>query len=172
VTEKLADINHIISCSQDRDLRIWRRDNGVFVKKYDLSSFTGENITSMKIGKDENMLFLGSKDMNVYLIDIAKGKLCVVYEGHWSKYVFSKYLIDRVTSIYTIPEKDILLTVSESNVKVWDLEYDECIKNMNEHNSSIVYISKKGRTEESIMTIGSSFEFKIWNYVTGAIYES
>ncbi len=39
----------------------------------------------MKIGKDENMLFLGSKDMNVYLIDIAKGKLCVVYEGHWSK---------------------------------------------------------------------------------------
>jgi hypothetical protein len=46
-------------------LRIWRRDNGVFVKKYDLSSFTGENITSMKIGKDENMLFLGSKDMNV-----------------------------------------------------------------------------------------------------------
>jgi hypothetical protein len=40
----------------------------------------------MKLGKDENMLFLGSKDMNVYLIDIAKGKLCVVYEGHWSKY--------------------------------------------------------------------------------------
>jgi hypothetical protein len=55
------------------------------VKKYDLSSFTGENITAMKLGKDENMLFLGSKDMNVYLIDIAKGKLCVVYEGHWSK---------------------------------------------------------------------------------------
>lgn len=66
-------------------MRIWRRDNGVFIKKYDLSSFTGENITSMKLGKDENMLFLGSKDMNVYLIDIAKGKLCVVYEGHWSK---------------------------------------------------------------------------------------
>jgi len=39
----------------------------------------------MKLGKDENMLFLGSKDMNVYLIDINKGKLCVVYEGHWSK---------------------------------------------------------------------------------------
>ena len=87
VTERLVGEtgNHIVSCSQDRDLRIWRRDNGVFVKKYDLSSFTGENITSMKLGKDENMLFLGSKDMNVYLIDIAKGKLCVVYEGHWSK---------------------------------------------------------------------------------------
>ena len=49
--------------------------------------------------------------------------------------------IDRVTEIYTIPNKDILLTVSESNIKVWDLEYDECIKNMNEHNSAIVYIS-------------------------------
>lgn len=89
VTDNLKDDgNHIISCSQDRDLRIWRRDNGVFVKKYDLSSFTGENITSMKLGKDENMLFLGSKDMNVYLIDIAKGKLCVVYEGHWSKQIY------------------------------------------------------------------------------------
>ena len=76
-------------------MRIWRRDNGVFVKKYDLSSFTGENITSMKIGKDENMLFLGSKDMNVYLIDIAKGKLCVVYEGHWSKSINFTYLFFR-----------------------------------------------------------------------------
>lgn len=128
---------------------MWRRDNGVFVKKYDLSSFTGENITSMKLqGKDESMLFLGSKDMNVYLIDITKGKLCVVYEGHWN----------RVTSIYTIPEKDVLLTVSESNVKVWDLEYDECIKNMNDHNSSIVYIAAApiDTTDDKqyIMTIG------------------
>ena len=47
----------------------------------------------MKLGKDENMLFLGSKDMNVYLIDIAKGKLCVVYEGHWSKTII--FIISR-----------------------------------------------------------------------------
>ena len=79
----------------------------------------------------------------VYLIDISKGKLCVVYEGHWSKLLIFTViiLIDRVTAIYTIPNKDILITISESNIKVWDLEYDECIKNMNEHNSSIVYIS-------------------------------
>jgi len=57
--------------------------------------------------------------------------------------LFSKvFIIDRVTSIYTIPNKDILITISESNIKVWDLEYDECIKNMNEHNSSIVYINQ------------------------------
>lgn len=96
----------------------------------------------MKLGKDENMLFLGSKDMNVYLIDISKGKLCVVYEGHWSKLEWLYYDLDRVTQIYTIPNKDILITISESNIKVWDLEYDECIKNMNEHNSSIVYINQ------------------------------
>lgn len=75
------------------------------------------------------MLFLGSKDMNVYLVDTTKGRLCVVYEGHWSK----------ITMLYTIPNKDILVSVSESNVKIWDLEYDECIKNMNEHTSLIVY---------------------------------
>ena len=62
--------------------------------------------------------------------------------------------------------------MSESNVKVWDLEYDECIKNMNEHNSSIIYISQTGKGEEEIMTIGQGFELKTWNYVTGTIYES
>lgn len=129
----------------------------------------------MKIGKDENMLFLGSKDMNVYLIDIAKGKLCVVYEGHWSKKLLIHSFLDRVTQIYTIPNKDILITVSESNVKVWDLEYDECIKNMNEHNSSIVYIAQHATPkggEEQIMTIGQGFEYKTWNYVTGVITHS
>jgi WD40 repeat protein len=68
--------------------------------------------------------------MNVYLINIALGKLCVVYEGHWNK----------VTMIYAVPETDMIITVSESNIKVWDLEYDECIKNMNEHNSPVIYI--------------------------------
>jgi WD40 repeat protein len=58
------------------------------------------------------------------------------------------FFIDRVTAIYTIPNKDILITISESNIKVWDLEYDECIKNMNEHNSSIVYISQTPADEE------------------------
>lgn len=98
ITERL-ELNTIISCSQDRDLRIWRKDNGIFMKKYDLSSFTGENITAMKLGKDENMLFLGSKDMNVYLIDISKGKLCVVYEGHWSN-IFVNYLFYRSSNCY------------------------------------------------------------------------
>jgi WD40 repeat protein len=128
VTEKLNS-NQIISCSLDRDLRVWDRSNGMFVKKYDLSSFTSENVSAIKLGKTDGMLFLGSKDMNVYLIDVLRGKLSVVYEGHWS----------RVTSIYTIPGKDILVTLSESNIKIWDLEYDECIKNMNEHSSLIIY---------------------------------
>lgn len=65
----------IISCSNDRDLRIWKKEDGISSKKYDLSSFTNESITSMRLGKDQNMLFLGSKDMNVYLIDIGRGKL-------------------------------------------------------------------------------------------------
>lgn len=71
-------------------------------------------------------------------------------------YTLPIFSLDRVTQIYTIPNKDILITVSESNVKVWDLEYDECIKNMNEHNSSIVYLAQKASTkgEEQIMTIG------------------
>ena len=69
------------------------------------------------------ILYLGSKDSNIYQIDIIRGKLCIVYEGHWA----------RVSMTYQVPNKDILVTVSESNAKVWDLQYDECIKNMNEH---------------------------------------
>lgn len=142
VTERL-DSNQIISCSLDRDLRVWDRTAGVFVKKYDLSSFTAENISAIKLGKTEGMLFLGSKDMNVYLIDVQRGKLCVIYEGHWS----------RVTSIYAIPGKDILVTLSESNIKIWDLEYDECIKNMNEHSSLIIYCSLSKVNDQYIVTV-------------------
>ena len=97
--------------------------------------------------------------MNVYLINISKGKLCVVYEGHWNK----------VTSIYAVPRTDILVTLSESNIKVWDLEYDECIKNMNEHSSLVVYIQQLKTDEQQVMTISEQFELKVWNYVTGQI---
>jgi len=138
---------------------MWNRDSGSFIKKYDLSSFTSENVTAIKLGKSEGMLFLGSKDMNVYLIDVKKGKLCVVYEGHWS----------RVTSIYTIPGKDILVTLAESNIKVWDLEYDECIKNMNEHESLVIYCAVSNTYPERIVTISQSLEYKEWNYVTGQV---
>ena len=129
---------------------MWQRDSGSFLKKYDLSSFTNENVSTIKLGKSEGMLFLGSKDMNVYLIDVKKGKLCVVYEGHWS----------RVSSIYTIPGKDILVTLADSNIKVWDLEYDECIKNMNEHESLVVYCAVSNLHPERITTISQSLEYK------------
>ena len=49
---------------------MWDRTNGMFVKKYDLSSFTSENVSAIKLGKTDGMLFLGSKDMKVYLIDV------------------------------------------------------------------------------------------------------
>ena len=159
VTERLGDKNQVISCSLERDLRVWSRDTGLFLKKYDLSSFTAENVSTIRLGKSEGMLFLGSKDMNVYLIDVARGKLCVVYEGHWS----------RVTSIYTLPGKDILVTLSESNIKVWDLEYDECIKNMNDHSSLIVYCALSHEDDSRIVTISQSLEYKEWSYVTGDI---
>ena len=43
---------------------------------------------------------------------------------------------------------------------------------MNEHNSSIVYISQSPSSDEHIMTIGQGFEYKTWNYVTGVIKSS
>ena len=36
--------HQIISCSHDRDLRIWTKNLGIFVKKYDLSSFLADNV--------------------------------------------------------------------------------------------------------------------------------
>lgn len=152
---------NVISCSLDRDLRMWDRTKGTFCKKYDLSSFTAEAVSTIK-HYGAGMLFLGSKDMNVYLIDVLKGKLCVVYEGHWS----------RVTALYSIPNKDILITISESNIKVWDLEFDECIKNMNEHTSLIVYCKLAKHSEEQMVTISQNYEFKQWNYTSGAVLKS
>ena len=149
----------IISCSQDRDLRIWNRLDGMFIKKYDLSSFLAENVQCIKLGQNEDNLFLGSKDMNVYLIDINKGKLCVVYESHYNK----------VNNIYTVPNTDVLITLSESNIKIWDLQEDECIRNMNEHSSSVIFIENSKDDPDKVLTIGDQFEMKTWDYKEGAI---
>ena len=54
--------------------------------------------------------------------------------------------------------------MSESNVKVWDLEYDECIKNMNDHSSPIMYVGRNEKQKSLIMTIGAQFEARVWNY--------
>jgi WD40 repeat protein len=86
----------------------------------------------------------------------------VVYEGHWS----------RVTSIYTIPGKDILVTLSESNIKIWDLEYDECIKNMNEHSALIIYCAISKQNDQLIVTISQNLEYKEWNYITGVVVKA
>ena len=69
----------IYSCSQDRDLRIWKRDSGEFYKKYNLTSFTAELITCMSLCSNQYHIYLGSKDMNIYLIDVDRGKLLVVF---------------------------------------------------------------------------------------------
>lgn len=108
------------------------------------------------------MLLLGSKDSNIYQIDINKGKLCVVYEGHWSK----------VNLTYSLPEKDILISVSESNIKVWDLQHDECIKDMNEHTSTVILCRQAPQNSFNIVTISQNYEYKEWNYTTGVVEKS
>ena len=40
--------------------------------------------------------------------------------------------------LYIVPEQDTLISISESNCKVWDLTYDEATFNMNEHKAPII----------------------------------
>ena len=42
-------------------------------------------ISSMKACPSGETLFIGGKDMRIYQIDLTKGKLFTVYEGHWEK---------------------------------------------------------------------------------------
>lgn len=124
--------NYIASCTLDRDLRVWELETGTFIKKFDLCTFTDEAVSVIKF-TSETTLYLGSKDSRIYAIDVNKGKLITVYEGHWS----------RITSLYTTG-KDTLVSVSDHNIKVWDLEFNECIKNMNEHTGNVVYCRVMG----------------------------
>jgi WD40 repeat protein len=100
----------VISCSLNRELRIWDSASGKFVKKYDLASFTQETVTTMTLAPN-GILFLGAKDHNIYQINIMKGRLNIVYEGHWS----------RVNIIYHLQKFDIMVTAADSNIKLWDL---------------------------------------------------
>ena len=100
ITSTLRKTEHILSCSMERELKIWNRDTGTFIKKYNLSSFTSnfiylyiyiyildEHVTCCCLSKKQQMVFVGCRDTNIYMLDLEKGKLCVVFEGHWSTYL-------------------------------------------------------------------------------------
>jgi len=52
-------------------------------------------------------------------------------------------------------------------LKVWDLQYYECIKNMNEHINQVIYCRVSSKNENNIITISQTSEFKSWNFTTG-----
>ena len=142
----------------EREVRIWDIKSGKFIRKIDFSVTTNEAITSIKM-TGSGILLVGSKDSNIYHIDTTNGKVNVVYQGHWS----------RITLTYLVPGKDILISVSESNIKVWDLQYDECIQNMNEHSAPVVLCRVSSRDCSNIITISQNHEYKLWNYTTGKV---
>lgn len=90
------------------------------------------------------------------------GRLNIVYEGHWAK----------IKLIYLIPNTDLLVTTSESNIKIWDLQYYECIKNMNEHTGLLVFLQVCHHNKHNLVSISQNREYKNWNYTTGVVEKS
>lgn len=97
--------------------------------------------------------------MNIYLIDIDRGKLLVVFEGHWN----------RVTNIYKALTPSILFTASESSCKVWHLEKDDCLRTFSHHLSAIVSFRQTQQAMGSVTSIGANGDAINWNYESGSI---
>ena len=125
------------------------------VKKYDLGQLIPEAVTALSLNAD-GMLYVGSADAKVYSIEPAQSKLLCVYEGHWS----------RIDLLYMVPNEDILVAVSESNCKVWDLTHDEAIFNMDAHSAPIVFC-KLLHSRCAVCTVSRCGEYIVWNYDTG-----
>ncbi len=83
-TTNLPGDQRIMSCSGEREIKIWGRDNGKFIKKYSLASIAciaalhithvADVITSAELDREtQNIVYLGCKDTNIYQIDLNMG---------------------------------------------------------------------------------------------------
>jgi len=107
---------------------------------------------------DSKSIHVGCKDMNIYVIDLLKGKLTATIEAHWSK----------ISNILKIEGSQKIVTVSDKSIKVWsNTEYDE-VETIDVHTSTIVYVDCIERTLEKIImiSIDASFRFVTWNLST------
>ena len=43
-----------------------------------------EIITALCGGSNSHNIFVETKDTNIYMIDLKKGTITIVFEGHWS----------------------------------------------------------------------------------------
>ena len=50
VMESEKEQDCLLTCSMDGDLRMWSRNEGTFIKKFDINSFVNESVASMKVG--------------------------------------------------------------------------------------------------------------------------
>lgn len=82
-----------------------------------------------------------------------------VYEGHWSK----------INLINQGHDEHTIITVSESNIKVWDINLDVCLKNMNEHKGLIVFCELKPFSSSTVITISQTHEYKEWLHKSGFV---
>ena len=66
ITDMSIGHGYIVTVSNEGDLRLWTRERGAFIKKFDLNSIMQDYISSMKVCPTGETLFIGGKDMRIY----------------------------------------------------------------------------------------------------------
>lgn len=73
--------SYLITCSQEREVKVWSRDSCKFMKKFNLASVASKEsvtvediITAAAVDKQrKNLLYLGCKDTNLYWVNLGQG---------------------------------------------------------------------------------------------------
>jgi WD40 repeat protein len=152
-----VDNNMLISCSEDKTIKMWNIHNGSLIR----TIITTSNIIVMEQVKDynPNIILTGHAfDFSIYLWDFTKDEaneqLTYTFNGH----------LNNVWSFLYLPEinKNYFLSGGEDcTVILWDLELKAYIKIFDEHTSLITSLAYLGGNK--FASAGLDGNIKIWD---------
>eukprot|EP01022_Parablepharisma_sp_SALTPOND_P021957 TRINITY_DN438_c0_g1_i1.p1 TRINITY_DN438_c0_g1~~TRINITY_DN438_c0_g1_i1.p1 ORF type:complete len:1370 (-),score=126.39 TRINITY_DN438_c0_g1_i1:2818-6927(-) len=183
-TTNLSGEQHLVSCSGEREVKIWGRDTGRFIKKYSLSAVARkilqyvqsieDIITAAELDKEKQHIgYFGCKDTNIYQIDLTQGIATEPFsEQHGTQN--PQKLLAKISFLKAT--EGLLICGSEKNVKVWNTKTRMVISDFTEHKgklnkykdyiAAVLYASFASTPTDHIESIDAGFNYMKWHFIT------
>jgi WD40 repeat protein/Flp pilus assembly protein TadD len=149
-----GDGKRIVSCSEDRTLKVWDADTGK--ELLSLSGHAGE-VRRMAISGDGKRIVSGSEDKTVKVWDAASGKELLTLSGHASD----------VLGVAISPDGRRIASGSwDRTVKVWDAASGKELLTLQGHSAGVISVAISPDSRR-IVSASADKTLKVWDADTG-----
>ena len=129
----------------------------------------GDIITAAALDKlNKSFLYLGSKDTNIYKVNLNKGFSCEPLGEQYSMLIYNK--LAKVTRLIASEiTKGILICIAETNILIWNAYLKQRLAEFFEHKANVIYANDIPILPHLIESIDESFKYIRWDWETKEI---